>query len=166
MLMTINIIGCGPTAELWDGKGDSLGVNDCEKTGKRVENLLLIDFPGKFSDERMAIIKATDSIVWTQLSEWSKHFRSINMISPRRWRGELSKSYAQHSSTSPFVAVYLAWMWGYKEIILWGVDMNDNRPYLTEELKNFKELFKCLTDEGLSLWLGTPGSVLPLHVKY
>ena len=166
-LRTINIVACGPTAELWDGKGESLGVNDCEKTGKKVDKLLVVDFPLKFSKERFDVIQNSSADFYTQLMAWNKYKpHRFNLINFNRWRGRLEPGKVACSLTSPFVAISLAWSWGYQEIILWGVDMNNRREYHDEEVSNIKSLCACLWKDGVRVVLGTEGSALSfLEVK-
>jgi len=159
-LRTINIIGCGPSAELWDGKGESLGVNDCEKTGKKVQKLLVVDFPIRFNPDRFAIIQKSDAEFYSQLTAWMKYKDKFNPIHFNRWRGRLEPGKVACSLTSPFVAISLAWSWGYQEIILWGVDMNNSRPYHDEEVSNIKSLCACLWKDGVKVWLGAKGGAL------
>lgn len=160
-MRTINIIGCGPSAEHWDGKGESLGVNDCEKTGKPVERLVVVDFPLKFEQSRFKIIQDSNALFYSQLPAWSKYKpHRFNHIVFNRWRGRLEPGKIACSLTSPFVAISLAWSWGYQEIILWGVDMNNNKPYHDEEVKNLKDLCACLWEDGVKVLLGAEGSTL------
>lgn len=163
-MKSINIIGCGPSAKGWDGKGESLGVNDCEKSGHQVEKLLCIDWPLKFNPERFEVIHKSKAQFFTQLSAWER-YKQINLIAMNRWRGRLVEKKVNFSSTSPFVAMTLAWTWGYQEIILWGVDFNDNRPYWNEERMRYKELITDLAREGVKVWLGCEGSALDLEIK-
>jgi len=162
----INIIGCGPSAELWDGKGESLGVNDCEKTGKKVERLLVVDFPLKFEHDRFNMIRCSGAEFYSQLTAWMKYKDKFNLIDFRRWKGYLEPGKVNFSLTSSFVAISLAWSWGYQEIILWGVDMNNAKPYHDEEVSNIKSLCACLWKDGCKVWLGAKGSALSfLEVK-
>jgi hypothetical protein len=168
-LRTINIIGCGPSAEHWDGKGESLGVNDCEKTGKKVQKLLVVDFPLKFEQERFNIIQRSEAIFYSQLTAWMKYkptFDMKNVIHFSRWRGRLESGKVNCSLTSPFVAISLAWSLGYQEIILWGVDMNNGKPYHDEEVSNIKSLCACLWKDGCKVLVGAKGGALSfLEVK-
>lgn len=160
-MRTINIIACGPSAEQWNGQGESLGVNDCEKTGKPVERLLVIDFPLKFTQERFKVIQESNAVFYTQLISWNKYKpHRFNLIQFNRWRGRLEPGKVNHSLTSPFVAISLAWNWGYQEIILWGVDMMNGRPYHDEEVRNMKDLCACLWKDGTKVWAGAEGGAL------
>lgn len=163
-LKSINIIGCGPTANQWPGNGESLGVNDCEKIGKPVDKLLIIDWPLKFNPDRFEIIHKSKAIFYSQLSAWQR-YKEVNLIAINRWRGRLELGKVNFSNTSTFVAICLAYSWGYQEITLWGVDFNDNRTYWNEERLRYKELFAELATEGIMVWLGCKGSALDLEVK-
>lgn len=169
-LKSINIIGCGSTANHWPGKGDSLGVNDCEKTGKKVDNLLVIDWPLKFEPERFAIVHKSEAKFYSQLSAWQR-YKEVNLISINRWRGHINGK-PQFSSTSPFVAITLAQTWGYQEIILWGCDFIDHQTYkrgsesFAIEYWIYKNLYDELAKAGVKLYAGCPGSALDfLEIK-
>lgn len=159
---TLNIIGCGPSGSLWPGTGESLGVNDSWKFGKPTDYLLCIDWPKKFGDRFKTIQKSRPKKFYTQLPEWTKYVENIEMIHLRRWKGYLEKGKINHSLTSPFVAISLAWNLGYKDLVLWGVDMNADfeKGYIREEISNFKDLTQELKKQNVNVYLGAEGSSL------
>ena len=72
-----------------------------------------------------------------------------------------------YSHTSPFPAMSLAYLLGYKEIVLWGVDFvthkawNPQKPeQLNTQLSEYKELVRALDELGVKVWLGHTGSML------
>lgn len=174
-MKSINIIACGSTASQWPGTGESLGVNDCEKIGKSVDKLLVINWPNQFASERLKVIQDSKAKFYSQLLAWQKYKPDLNLIVMNRWRGSLRSDgglkKVNFSSTSPFVAITLAWTWGYKEMILWGVDLQTHKSYGVEnpnflpERALYSELVNCLAKDGVKVWLGCEGSALNIDVK-
>lgn len=162
-MQSLNIIGCGPSAALWNGQGESLGVNDCWKYGHPTDYLLVVDFPNKFAPKRLNVIhRAAPKKFFTQLPVWMQYAENIELIHLTKWRGRLEKGKINSSLTTPFIALSIAWNLGYKEIVLWGVDMNPDfeRSWIAEEITNIRELVNLLELEGIKVWLGSKGSAL------
>src|SRR5688572_18680672 len=113
----ISIIACGETGSRWDGKGPSLGVNDCENHGKRVDYLLLLNARGKFGPERIRVIEATrHKMCFSHLNRWAETFTNFKHIPITNWHGtEILPKTIYHSKTSPFAAISLAFALGYTE---------------------------------------------------
>jgi len=112
------------------------------------------------------MIRRSEAIFYSQLTAWMKYKDKFNLIDFRRWKGYLEPGRVNCSLTSPFVAISLAWSWGYQEIILWGVDMMNGKPYHDEEVSNIKSLCACLWKDGVKCYLGSNGSALSfLEVK-
>ena len=187
LVKTCHILGCGESGQYWDGQGESIGVNDCWKFGHPTDYLLVINAPGQFTADRRKIITEstphhfiTDSRAF--LINRYPHAEQIksrmdykelfctngNQIIKYRfskWKGKLEK-FVQYSNTSPFAAISLAYILGYKEITLWGVDFITHRtwkaenPHMFEELDNYKALFKQLDEVGVKVYLGHHESLL------
>lgn len=165
----ISIIGCGPeTGPLWDGKGVSLGVNDCEKHGKKVDYLLLLNSVGKFSPERLAIIEATRPITcYSHLPKWGEVFSNFKHIQTTLWGGtEIKPGVIYHSKTSPFCALSLALVMGFQEAVLWGVDFGTHKtfspgkPQFEFEAIRYNLFAKMLLEKhGFRTYLGAPGKL-------
>jgi hypothetical protein len=182
----INVIACGESGAQWDGKGDSIGVNDCWKWGRPTDYLMVLDNPERFSDPRKQIIlNSKPHHFITGQYGWWKHFSKSDMpkqklayqevhctngpqvISYRfsRWTGTLKNDRIHYSSTSPMCAITLAYLLGYKEIILWGVDFNTHKKwnYHTtqgrEEIAIYRDLFRQLKEMGVNV-LNQPESAI------
>lgn len=177
--MICNIIACGESGAQWDGRGDSIGVNDCFKFGKSVDYLMILDPINRFKPERMTTIKATNPKhfltlekrwlieMWKgdlDLISYSKNKQLFCTNGPEiidfrfsRWKGKLSKDRIYYSRTSPFAALSLAYILNYKEINLYGADFqthqtwNPNNPMMREELLNYRELIDQLIDNGIKV---------------
>lgn len=133
---TINIIGCGESAKLWDGTGLSIGVNDCEKH-LPVDFLVIVNAPQLFRSEpdRMEVMKKTKARVITNMpEEWGRYFQKVHEIKDhefRRWSGSFKNgnSTTYFAETSPFVAMSVAYNMGASEIRLYGVDFNSHKMF-------------------------------------
>lgn len=177
--MIWNIIGCGESAQHWQGHGLSIGVNDCEKIGHRVGTLVLANFPEEFKGERLETIVRTSAAKiysWdTGMPAWKKIFgERLHELQPlRRWHGVFAKDkpYIYHSDTSPFIAMTLAFRLGASELVLWGVDFQTHHIYKpgnvnhASEVERYQKLAFQMKQAGCPVYLGVKGSVLQLPVK-
>lgn len=169
----VTILGCGETGALWDGKGPCIGVNDCEKFGKRVDYLLLLNARGKFSPQRLRVIEATrPKICFSHLNRWGEVFTNFRHIQITKWTGtEIKPKTVYHSNTSPFAAISLAYVLGYEGAVLYGVDFKTHHrfspgkpDYAFEMIRT--EAFCHMLDEkcGFKVYLGAEGSNLNLPI--
>jgi len=162
--MTINIVASGQSAQYWDGKGTSIGCNDCFKWGHHPTYLLLLDSPMKFR-ERLEVIKNTlpQRVFTNNTKTWGEYFPEVDKINTEVFRNKL-KGKVHHSQTSPFPAITMAYNWGAKDIVLWGVDFMDHhlispgKSTFISEMQNYKSLFEVLNNQGVRVWLGSKGS--------
>ncbi len=188
MNRVLAVIGCGESGQKWDGQGDSIGVNDCWKFGRPTDYLMVINPANSFTPERRKTIEKstphhfiTDSQTFLrQRYAKADQIRSnmaykelyctngSEVIKYRfsKWTGTLHKDRIQYSNTSPFAAISLAYLLGYNEIILWGVDFKTHRtwkaenPHMMEELDNYKALFQQLINVGVRCYVGQSGGML------
>lgn len=175
----VSIIGLGESVKYFDGKGETIGVNDCFKFHP-VDTLLVVDPPRRFTPERRRIIEtSTPKLFVTAELGWMPFFSSIK-FNPRfdsknlyfssgrvmrfsKYMGKLHNDRVLHSLTSPFIAISLAYVLGHTDIVLWGVDLNTHKSYHpgTEGLKTERNAFKQLIDQlgeiGVSVRFGKPG---------
>lgn len=186
--MALNIIALGETGQYWDGTGESIGVNDCWKFSHPTDYLMVINPANSFTPERRKVIeKSTPKHFITDSKTFLRpRYEKADRIKPNmaykelyctngpelikyrfsKWQGTLYKDRIQYSHTSPFAAISLAYLLGYKEIILWGVDFKTHRtwkegnPHMVEELQNYKALFDQLESVGISIKLGHHESLL------
>lgn len=184
----VSIIALGESASQFDGKGDTLGVNDAWRHF-HTDILLVCDPPNRFTPERRKII--TDSkprlFISNQLP-WMRHFMpedNADRIRPSMrynelffsdgrkmrfspWKGLFNTDRVHYSLTSPFVAINLAYKLGYKEIVLWGVDFKTHKSYkhgslgLETEKRRYKELITALAGIGVSVRHGVKGSEIEI----
>lgn len=173
--MLVNIIGCGETAALWNGTGYSIGVNDCEKTGKPVQNLILINWPESFKEERLQVILKFKGHVFTDDicdDAWAKHFPGLQVLPMRRYHnGTITPGRIYHADTSPIVAMSLAAKWGAKKLVLWGVDFNTHHRYkpggtsnFGHEMKRYVDYANELRRSGCKVFVGSSESFLSRHL--
>jgi hypothetical protein len=158
----MNIISCGPTGSTWDGSGPSIGVNDCEKFGRKVDALVVVN--SDFEIPRLQIIKKTlaPAGFYSQLTYWQDQPNYRPLPRMKRFTGrenKLETGWIYSSRTSPFVAITLAALWGHKEIVLYGVDFDDHPVVrderLIREVDQYKRLSEFLHIRGISLFLST-----------
>lgn len=166
-MSVIHIIGCGPSAKSWDGKGLSIGVNDCWRWRPTTYLIVLNPFSSVNDFRRQQIIwKSDPKYLFSQSkSAWGKHpkFKQVLLF---RWRNEfqLGRLY-EHSISTPFTAVCLAANYNERpsEIVMWGVDFIDH-PVIKGEIlerckKDFSELHSALFSMGISLYICQPGAL-------
>jgi hypothetical protein len=168
--MIWNVIACGQTAQHWNGEGLTIGVNDCLKWGYEVDNLVLVNAPNQFQSSRLEmILKSKPGKVWSNMPEfWDRHFKNVERLYLLKWtRGEkIRQGVIHHSSTSPFVALSLAYNLGAKKVILWGVDLINHPNYGRETKKHFSEMslwdsyIKALKGKDVEIFIGAKGTSL------
>lgn len=166
--MTYNIIACGSSAQHWDGTGLSIGVNDAFKWGHKISNLLVANHFNRFTRDRAEIIINTNPInFYTTSPTWKKYYPNMIQIKTESWSGILNKNRGLTSTTtSPSIAMHLAWQLGATKLILWGIDfqnhhiMNPDNPYLNTELRQYRSFIQALREQGVEVYLGAHGSML------
>lgn len=182
----VSIIGLGESAIQYNGKGDTIGVNDAWKFHK-TKVLLCADPMNRFTTERKRTIQeSAPELFVTYSREWLQYFTpNYEKIKPSLkykelyfsdgrkvrfapWKGEVKEGIINYSLTSPFIAISLAHYMGYKEIVLWGVDFKTHKSYkpgtsgLEIEKKNYKELITALAGIGVSVRHGVKGSEIEI----
>ena len=174
--MVVSVIGLGSSAEGWFNTpcDISIGVNDCAKFGKDPDYLLLANWPMKFPQHRLNIIKDTrPKQFFSSVEQWKAYFPGMIKIRLNSWDGPLYRWRPEEfssSDTSPFIAVSMAYKLGASNIVLWGVDMVDHHIHNTKnparvmELRKWHQMIGALDREGVKVWLGKEGSVLNLPV--
>lgn len=160
-MQRVNIISCGPSGANWDGKGDSIGVNDCEKFGKKVQALVVVN--SRFEPERERIILNTIAPYgfYSQLLYWHGHpnFKHLPKMTAYTSRRKIDLHTLYSARTSPFVAISLAAMVGYTEIVLHGVDFEKHPIVKDHVLKNeiflYEHYAKSLEMLGVKVYLSS-----------
>lgn len=155
--MTAHIIALGESAKQWDGTGFSIGVNDCFRNHK-TDILLTVNNFNK-EPERRAIIENSRPAegLYSNLQTWGKHPDYKPLIIQRFKKG-IEEGIIYHATTSPFIAVSLAFYLGYKRFVLWGVDFIDHRNVkgnkLKQEVKTYLSFNEQLKKHGAEMFLG------------
>ena len=169
--MVINVIGLGNSAHRYNGKGISIGVNDCWSIHP-CDYVVCVDKPERFNDEpdRLVTIKASKPILFfSHLDEWMfmNGFIQMNLASHRGDLSEIDTKYP-YSISSSYCAVGIAYKLGAKQIDIYGVDMNDHKTIKDaikdSEVRRFRELFKVLQGKGVRVRV-TKESVLSEFIK-
>lgn len=163
----ISIIGCGASSEGWykHPHDYSIGVNDMKKFGHDPDSLLICNWPLKFPQHRLNIIKETNpKRFFSNTDAWRTYFPQMEKIYLRSWDGHFYKDYIVHTDTSPTIAMGLARSMGATEIVLWGCDYIDHHMYHknnnSTELRQIKAICEALKNEGVKIYLGASGSAL------
>lgn len=173
--MIVSIIACGDSAKEWYKTPCdlSVGCNDSAKWGHKLNHLLVVNHPSKFSNEPgrfKHIIESKPDKFFAHSRAWSQWFPNMEFIRPIRLVGRLRKGVYYHSQTSPFVAMSHAFNIGATEIVLWGVDMRTHKVYhdrskaQTIEVDRYKRFIAALEKHGVKVYLGAEGSVLNLPI--
>lgn len=163
----LSVIGCGESGALWDGTGPSLGVNDCEKFGKPVDFLLLLNHRHKFADHRLQYIEgARPKMAYSHIAKWGQVFTNFTQIETRIWPGlEIKPNVIYHSKTSPFCAISLGHVMGFKEIVLYGVDFKSHhsyspgRPHFEQEKIRYETFVQWLEEAGTKVYTIKKGNL-------
>lgn len=156
-----HVIGCGQTATNWEGSGYSIGVNDSWKFGIITDRLIVVNSLTKWPDRRKTVLNSTPKDgLYSQIASFNHHPNYKHIGPMQRWKGANFKpNVLYHSSSSPFIGVSMAHNMGFKEIVLWGVDLIDHPTIknnaLRNELRLFETFSKALLKEGTKVYLGT-----------
>lgn len=169
--MTFTIVASGESAKDWIPNGYNLGCNDAAKWGKPLDGLLVCNRPETFSKERQEIIINTKpKDFYSNKSNWDEHYPNWQKVRLHCWAGTLHNwnrkdgLHGYSSSTSPIIAITLAYHLGAKEIILWGVDFkthkifHESSPETKREVKVYLDVIGQLKEKGVKVWLGASGT--------
>lgn len=175
--MTAHILGCGPSLfkfskDLVAPGSIIIGVNDSFKLGVSMDVLLFMNWPIQFHQERMEIIKRTETSKVVTLTpmktEWEKYFPVVEGISatvmPSKANFKLSQVY--HTQNSPFCAMsYAVAVAGAHEVVLWGVDFIGHKFLRYQDCAPEYTLYsQVVRPFGISIKKGSNESPLVLEV--
>ncbi len=156
----MNIIACGPTGELWDGTGPSIGVNDCWKFGNTTDRLIVVNTFAKEHERQKFIADCRpQGGFYSNLSRWKYHpnYKELNII--RYTKGDIRLDKIYHSATSSFIAMSMAATLGFKEIVIYGVDFTNHRVIkdyiLMREIELYDRFVKALEKHGVKVYLAS-----------
>lgn len=170
--MTASIVACGQSAKGWHKVPHdfSVGVNDSAMFGKDPDHLVIVNFERKFHEERLKVIKGTNSTVWTHTHTWKKHFPDARVIKLSPFSGYFRKGMYYCLRTSPIVAMSVAVNLGADKLILWGVDFKNHRSFVQgekrgdHETREYLRFFEALKKIGVEVYLGAPGTAFDKHL--
>lgn len=170
MITDVHVIGCGDSGINYDGHlGYSIGVNDCEKFGIYVDELILVNPPKRFSEERLKTILDSEPghIFSHQPGDWQAHFKQpVHELPLSPFVGRVKPGIIYKSKTSPFIAISRAFSLGAEEIIIYGVDMITHPVFSVSaeagrrEFDQYKRLIDGIREYGVKVYLGSPESAL------
>lgn len=172
--MTWTVIASGNSAKGWIPRGTVIGVNDCEKWGKPVDILILVNAPGKFNDRLNVIKKSKAKVLTNSVHMWKPYFPNCHKIERLiSFNSKILKNFVYMSQTSPIIAISYAIKQGAKEIIIWGVDFLNHRKWSKgtkagdREIKVYCKFFAECERIGVKVYLGSEGTAfdqsLPLY---
>jgi hypothetical protein len=164
--MTASVIGLGDSAKDWFKVPVdlSIGVNDCLKWGHDVDQLLIINFPRKFTSERMKHILSSKARVFVHTSRWKTYFPKCEVITLSPFAGYFRKNHIYCLKTSPIAAISLAIKQGATNVILWGIDYKSHHAYREDtkngqhEIRTYLKFFDAVEKTGVKLYRGADGS--------
>lgn len=170
--MICSIVALGSSAQDWHKvKCDlSIGVNDALRWGHDVDQLVIVNFPRKFTPERMKYILSTKAKIWIHTSVWKTYFPNAVLLRLSPFTGFIRKDHIYSTKTSPMVAMSLAIKQGAKDIILWGIDFQNHRSYTDKtkdgihEIKNYLKFFEQVKKLGINIWRGADNTAFDLYV--
>lgn len=163
--MIVSVIGCGKSAEGWYNTPCdlSIGCNDVKRFGKDTDWLIVVN--RRFTPERAAIIKASKPKRFlTTIPYWQQQFHNAETLRLQRYGKQLKKGHVYCSKTSPFIGLSLAFNAGAKDIILFGVDLNDH-PVIKDRLRDYEvrqyaNICRELKHQGTNVWVSSKESAL------
>lgn len=172
--MIYTIVASGDSAKHWVANGPSIGVNDCEKWGKPVDKLILVNAPAKFKERINIIQKSKAQVLTNAPATWKLYFKNCQKIERLiSFNSRILKNFVYMSQTSPIIAISLAIKLGATEIIIWGVDFMNHRKWSKgtkagdREIKVYERFFADCRRIGVSVYRGADGTAfdatIPLY---
>ena len=168
-MKTIFILGLGETLKFFqDFDSPKIGVNDIWAKVK-TEIVVCVDPPARFTPSRLEIIKnCQPKMFYSNLDDWRAFKTCHYWKSPTHGIREneiFNQKVIYHSLNSPFVACSIAFLLGYTEIVLFGVDFLTHSKLkgasiMSKILKDFSWLIEAYKTRGVKLFVGHPGSRL------
>jgi hypothetical protein len=165
--MIVSVVAVGDSAKDWYKTPCdlSIGVNDVLKHGHDVDQLLIINFPRKFTSDRMHNILKSKAKVFTHTSAWKTHFPKAEVIRLSPFAGYVHRGQIYCSKTSPIAAMSLAIKQKATEIILWGCDfkshhaINESNKKGLHEIKVYQKFFAGVEKLKIKIYRGADGGV-------
>lgn len=164
--MISTIVASGESAKDWIQRGLTIGVNDCQKWGKPVDILMLVNRPAKFKSDRLRTISQHKGAVLTNsVNEWKGIFPQAKKLERMvSFSHRVNKGTHYTSATSPMIAISHAVSLGATYIIIWGVDFKNHKSYAqgskrgNREIEVYRKFFKAVERLGVRVYLGALGT--------
>lgn len=172
--MIYTVVASGDSAKDWVRRGPVIGVNDCEKWGKPVDTLILVNAPAKFKERLNIITRSKAKVLTNSPGMWKIHFKNCEKIERLiSFNSRILKNFVYMSQTSPIIAISYAIKQGATEIVIWGVDFLYHRKWAKgtkagdREIKVYERFFADCKRIGVKVYLGETGTafdgVLPVY---
>lgn len=166
--MICHVLGLGESIkDFKEYEGYRIGVNDIYRHTYCDRVVVVNDF--KKLPERKDYIDACRPLdgLWSHLKIWQFH-PEYSKLSFQPWNGVFKEKTVFSGKSSPFIALTMAYSMGFKEIVLWGVDMvtHDRIKDKTKivELNNFTTFISEIEKRGVKVFKGSEYSALKLPV--
>lgn len=165
---TCHILGLGPSIKHFKPDGNlTIGCNDIFRICP-VDFLIVVSVLP--ADRNDIVWRSRPKKLLSFLPAWASHpaYEYMGILHP--WRQDrknpMNKGMIYHSNNTPFIQASYAFNMGYKNIVLWGVDLMDH-PLLRDQAlektwTDFKQLQAAFLENDCSMYLGSSGSVLSL----
>jgi hypothetical protein len=167
--MICNVLGLGDTVKAFRPDGNlTIGCNDIFRYHSVDILIVVSSLP---YNRGIFVQNAKPKMLLSHMPRWSNHPAYEKIPDMHPWRtdrkNEIGK-YIYRSSSTPFIAATWAFMMGFTQIVLWGVDFTDHPiikdQTLEQEKLHFVQLQEHLREKGASMYLGSRGSVLPFDL--
>lgn len=169
--MICHILGLGESiARFKEYEGYRIGVNDIYRH-TWCDRVVVINSFEKLPERKRFITECRPKDgLWSHMKLFESH-PSFQKLRYSTWNHVFSERKIFSGKSSPFVAMTMALTLGFKEIVLWGVDLKTHKGIIGKtklvELNNFDQYCKASKKIGVSIFKGSDYSELrfPVWVK-
>jgi len=150
------ILGLGKSAQQAPALGRffTIGVNDVSRFHHTPDLLVILDRIRRFTPERIKWIEMTQAKeAWVSYpDDWTRHLPDVGAVKKLKATrynptGLFFHDQVYHYRTSPFAAMSLAVVLGFKEIGILGVDMLDDH-HMSRLAKDINEKFNLFAQDA------------------
>lgn len=166
--MVCHVLGLGESIkDFKEYDGYRIGVNDIYRHTYCDRVIVVNDFRKLL--ERKHYIDTCRPLdgLWSQLRCWESHaeYRKLKF---QAWNGVFKDKTVFFGKSSPFIALTMAYSMGFKEIVLWGVDMVTHELIKDKtkvvEMNNFSTFISHIEKRGVKVFKGSDYSHLKLPI--
>lgn len=166
--MICHVLGLGKSIhDFKEYEGYRIGVNDIYRY-TYCDRVIVVNSFTKLPERKQYIDTARPlDGLWSHLSSFKEHpeYRKLEM---KPFNGIVRPKTVYFSKSSPFIAMSMAYALGFKEIVLWGVDLVDH-PILKDknkiaEINNFCKFTSEINKQGVQVYKGSKYSQLDLPI--